>query len=66
MHYPSSCLCSFKAKLGNPTPTRFAPKQAAECQHVSSHRLHPPIYFEAQIDKPSPLGFETQTKKLSP
>jgi hypothetical protein len=30
---------------------------------VSSHRLHPLIGFEAQIDKPPPLAFEAQTKK---
>ena len=66
---------SFVAKLGNPCVTCFAPKQAARCRRVSPHRLHSPVGFEAQTNKP-PLslvlrpklrnrrsGFEAQTTK---
>jgi hypothetical protein len=55
------CFTSFEAKLGNPSLTCFTMKQAAVCQRVSSHRLHPLIGFE----EPPTLGFEAQTKKLS-
>jgi hypothetical protein len=46
-------------------------KQSTGCQHVSSHRLHPLIGFDAQIDKPPPTWFwgtnqETITVILSP
>jgi hypothetical protein len=40
-------------------------KQAAGSRRVSSQHLHPLISFETQNDKPPPLGFEAQTKKLS-
>jgi hypothetical protein len=50
-------FASFEAKLGNPSPTCFATKQAVECRCVSSHRLHPLISFEAQTDKPPPTWF---------
>jgi hypothetical protein len=48
---------SFKTKLGNPMPTCFVTKQAAGCRCMSSHRLHPLIGFEAQIDKHPPTWF---------
>jgi hypothetical protein len=42
---------NFEAKLGNPSLTCFVTKQATRCRHVSSHRLHALISFEAQTDK---------------
>jgi hypothetical protein len=48
---------SSKAKLGNPSPTCFAMKQAIGCQHVSSHHPYLLIGFEAQTDKPPPTCF---------
>ena len=54
-------FANFEAKLGNPSATYFAPKQAARCRRVSPHRLHPPIGFEAQTDKP-PLSLVLRPK----
>jgi hypothetical protein len=63
LHNDATCtnrrryFASFEAKLGNPSPTCFAMKQAAECQCMTSHRLHPSINFGAQIDKPPHTWF---------
>jgi hypothetical protein len=54
-HYHS--FTSFEVKLWNPSSTCFSTKQAARCQRMSSHRLHPLIDFEAQTDKPPPTWF---------
>jgi hypothetical protein len=43
---------SFEAKLEIHSPTSFVTKQAMGCQHMSSHRHHPIIGFEAQTAKP--------------
>jgi hypothetical protein len=56
---------SFEATLGNPSLTCFTMKQTSRCRCVFSHRLYLLIGFEAQTDKPPPLGFDVQTKKLS-
>jgi hypothetical protein len=50
-------FASFEVKIGNPSSTCFAMKQAIGCRCVSSRRLHPLIDFEAQIDKPPPTCF---------
>jgi hypothetical protein len=39
-------------------------KQPTGCQCVSSHRLHPLISFEAQIDKPPPIWFWGPNQKI--
>jgi hypothetical protein len=53
-----------RPKLGNPSTTCFTPKQDDGCRRVSRHRLHLPIDFEAEINKPPPLGFEAQKKEI--
>jgi hypothetical protein len=50
-------ITSFEAKLRTSRLTCFKMKQAARCQCVSSHHLHPLIGFEAQTDKPPPTWF---------
>jgi hypothetical protein len=48
---------SFEEKLENPCPTCFMMMQATEYRRMSSHRLHLPIGFDAQTDKPPPTWF---------
>jgi hypothetical protein len=56
---------SFEEKLGKPSPTCFVTKQAARYRHVSSHHLHLLIGFEAQTNKPPPLGSEVKPKTVT-